>query len=74
MDKIQVESRLSSEVYQQLQAYMTQQGISEIMAIEAIVSSYFADKPLDELTGRVFKLEQELSYLKRQLLAVRFRA
>ncbi len=74
MNKIQVQSRLSPEVYEQLQAYMTQQGLSEIMAIEAILISYLADKSLDELTGRVFKLEQELSYLKRQLLAVRFRA
>ncbi len=53
---------------------MTEQGLSEITAIEAIVSRYFADRPLDELTGRVFKVEQELSYLKRQLLAMRFRA
>ena len=53
---------------------MTEQGLSEIAAIEAIVSSYFANRPLDELTGRVFKVEQELSYLKRQLLAMRFRA
>ncbi|HAJ59387.1 MAG TPA: hypothetical protein DCP31_09045 [Cyanobacteria bacterium UBA8543] len=74
MNKIQVQSGLSPEIYQQLQAYMTEQGLSETMAIEAIVSSYFADRPLEELTGRVGKVEQELSYLKRQLLAMRFRA
>ena len=74
MNKIQVQSCLSPEIYQQLQAYMTEQGLSEITAIEAIVSSYLANRPLDELTGRVFKVEQELSYLKRQLLAMRFRA
>ena len=74
MNKIQVQSCLSPEIYQQLQGYMTEQGLSEIVAIEAIVSSYFANRSLDELTGRVFKVEQELSYLKRQLLAMRFRA
>lgn len=73
MDKIQVTSNLSAENYQHLQEYMTQQGISEAMAIEAIVSSYFADKPLDELTTRINKLEQDLSSLKRHLLALRFR-
>jgi lipoate synthase len=73
MDKIQVTSHLSPEIYQQLQEYMTQQGLSEAMAVEAVVSSYFADKPLDELTTRITKVEQDMSALKRHLLAVRFR-
>lgn len=74
MNKIQVQSSLSPEIYQQLETYMTERGLSETLAIEAIMSSYFADRPLHELTGRIMKVEQELSYLKRQLLTVRFRA
>lgn len=73
MDKIQVTSNLSAENYQQLQEYMRQQGLSEAMAIEAIVSRYFADQPLDELTIRIRKIEEDMSTLKRHLLALRFR-
>jgi hypothetical protein len=74
MDKIQVQGRLNPEIYQQLQLYMTEQGLSEAKAIEAIVSSYFADRGQDELTGRLAKIEQDLAELKRHVLAVRFRA
>lgn len=73
MDKIQVTSSLSAENYQQLQEYMNQQGVSEAMAIEAIVNRYFAYQPLDELTTRISKIEQDMSNLKRHLLALRFR-
>lgn len=73
MDKIQVTSNLSAENYQQLQDYMIQQGISEAMAIEAIVSSYFAYQPLDDLRKRISKIEQDMSTLKRHLIAMRFR-
>lgn len=73
MNKIQVQSNLSPEIYQQLQAYMTERELSEATAVEAIVNSYFLDKPQDELTGRIAKIEQELSDLKRLILAIRFR-
>lgn len=74
MDKVQVQSRLSLEIYQQLQGYMTEQGLSEATALEAIVSSYFADKPQVELTERIARIEQDLSDVKRHVLAIRFRA
>lgn len=73
MDKIQVTSNLSQINYQELQEYMSKQGLSEAMAIEAIVSNYFADQRLDALTTRLSKIEQELSSLKRHLIALRFR-
>lgn len=73
MNKIQVQSDLSPEIYQQLQAYMTERELSEATAIEAIVNSYFLDRTQDELTGRITKIEQELSALKRHVLAIRFR-
>ncbi|MCA1993800.1 MAG: hypothetical protein LDL41_17405 [Coleofasciculus sp. S288] len=73
MKKIKVRSNLSSEIYQQLQQYMTMQGLSEATAIEVIVNSYFLDRPQDELIGRIAKIEQALSDLKRHMLAIRFR-
>jgi hypothetical protein len=74
MNKIQVRSRLSSEIYQQLQQYMAKEGLSETMAIEAILSSYLSDKPQDNLAVQIAKIEQDLSALKRHVLAIRFRA
>jgi hypothetical protein len=74
MKKIQVRSHLSSEIYQQLQQYMAKEGLSETSAIEAILSSYFADKPQDKLAVQIAKIEQDLSALKRHVLAIRFRA
>lgn len=73
MNKIQVQSDLSPEIYQQLQAYMTERELSEATAIEAIMNSYFLGRTQDELTGRITKIEQELSALKRHVLAIRFR-
>lgn len=73
MDKIQVMSNLSAENYQQLQEYMIKQDLSEAMAIEAIVSSYFAYQPLDDLRTQISKIEQDMSTLKRHLIAMRFR-
>lgn len=72
MNKIQVKSRLSPEVYQQLQAYMTDQGLSEAAAIEVILSGYFVN-PQDELMKRIAKIEQALSDVKRHVLAIQFR-
>lgn len=74
MNKIQVRSDLSPEIYQQLQRYMTEKGLSETTAIEAIVNSYFSDKPQAELMAVLAKMEQDLSYLKRHVLAIRFRS
>ena len=74
MDKIQVRSHLSSEIYQQLQQYMAKEGLSETSAIEAILSRYFADQPQDKLAVQIAKIEQDLSALKRHVLAIRFRA
>lgn len=74
MNKIQVRSDLSPEIYQQLQRYMTEKGLSETTAIEAIVNSYFSDRPQDELMAVLAKMEQDLSYLKRHVLAIRFRS
>ena len=73
MNKIQVQSDLSPEIYQQLKAYMTERELSEATAIEVIVNSYFLDRNQDELTGRIANIEQELSALKRHVLAIRFR-
>lgn len=73
MDKIQVTSNLSTENYQQLQEYIIKLGVSEAMAIEAIVSSYFAEQPLDELRKRISKIEQDMSTLKHHVIAMRFR-
>lgn len=73
MNKIQVESRLTSEIYQQLQTYMTDLGLSEAAAIEAIVSRYFENSQ-DELVRRIAKMEQDLSDVKRHVLAIRFRS
>jgi lipoate synthase len=73
MDKVHVQSRLSLEIYQQLQGYMTEQGLSEATALELIVSSYFADRPQVELTERIARIEQDLSDVKRHVLAIRFR-
>jgi alpha-amylase/alpha-mannosidase (GH57 family) len=73
MNNIKVRSNLSPEIYRQLQEYMTQQGLSEAAAIEAIVNSYFLDKAEDELVGRIAKIEQALSDVKRHVLAIRFR-
>ncbi len=73
MNKIQVQSDLSPEIYQQLKAYMTERELSEATAIEVIVNSYFLDRNQDELTGRIANIEQDLSALKRHVLAIRFR-
>ncbi|HEY9743474.1 MAG TPA: hypothetical protein V6C90_23565 [Coleofasciculaceae cyanobacterium] len=73
MNKIQVQSDLSPEIYQQLKAYMTERELSEATAIEVIVNSYFLDRTQDELTGRIANIEQDLSALKRHVLAIRFR-
>jgi hypothetical protein len=73
MNKIQVTSNLSAENYQKLQEYMNNQGVSEAVVIEAIVSTYFANQTLDKLTSRISQIEQDLSTLKRHLLALRFR-
>ncbi|HEY9635275.1 MAG TPA: hypothetical protein V6D14_17870 [Coleofasciculaceae cyanobacterium] len=72
-DKIRVSVYLSSENYQQLQEYMTRQELSQTKAINAIIGSYLTDKPEDELTGQIMRLEQQLSDLKRHVLALRFR-
>jgi hypothetical protein len=53
---------------------MTEKGLSETTAIEAIVNSYFSDKPQAELMAVLAKMEQDLSYLKRHVLAIRFRS
>jgi hypothetical protein len=74
MNKIQVISDLSPEIYQQLQRYMTEKGLSETTAIEAIVNSYFSDISQYELMGLLAKMEQDLSDLKRHVLAIRFRS
>ena len=74
MDKIQIISDLSPEIYQQLQRYMTEKGLSETTAIEAIVNSYFSDITQYELMGLLAKMEQDLSDLKRHVLAIRFRS
>ncbi len=52
---------------------MSERGLPETIALEVIVSSYLADSLEDNLTNRIAKVEQELSYLKRHLLAMRFR-
>lgn len=72
MNKIQVRSRLSSDIYQKLQHYMAKEGLSETSAIEAILSSYFADEPQDNLAVTIAKIEQDVSALKRHVLAIRF--
>jgi hypothetical protein len=74
MDKIQIISDLSPEIYQQLQRYMTEKGLSETTAIEAIVNSYFSDISQYELMGLLAKMDQDLSDLKRHVLAIRFRS
>lgn len=74
MSNVQVQGSLSEDIYQQLQAYMTELGLSEAAAIEAIVSGYFADNPQDELIRRIAKMEQNLSDVKRHVLAMRFRS
>jgi hypothetical protein len=74
MNKVQVQSRLNSEIYQQLKAFMTEKGLSEATAIEAIMCSYFADRPQAGLAEQLTKIEQELSDLKRHVLAIRFHA
>lgn len=73
MNKVQIQSQLNPEIYQRLQAYMTEQGLSETMAIEVIISTYLTDKSENNLTERIAKIEQDLSSLKRHVLAVRFR-
>lgn len=72
MSKVQVQGSLSEEIYQQLQVYMTDLGLSEAAAIEAIVSGYF-DNSQDELVRRIAKIEQDLSQVKRHVLTIRFR-
>ena len=72
MNRIIVQSRLSPKVYEQLQAYMTDQGVSEAAAIEAVLSDYF-DNPQNELMKRLTKMEQALSDVKSHLIAIRFR-
>lgn len=72
MSKVQVQGSLSEESYQQLEVYMTDLGLSEAAAIEAIVSAYF-DNSQDELMRRIAKIEQDLSQVKRHVLKIRFR-
>ncbi|MBD2124792.1 hypothetical protein NDI39_31105 [Microcoleus sp. ZQ-A2] len=72
MSKVQVQGSLSEEIYQQLQVYMTDLGLEEAAAIEAIVSGYF-DNSQDELVRRIAKIEQDLSQVKRHVLTIRFR-
>jgi hypothetical protein len=72
MSKVQVQGSLSEEIYQQLQVYMTDLGLEEAAAIEAIVSGYF-DNSQDELIRRIAKIEQDLSQVKRHVLTIRFR-
>ena len=72
MSKVQVQGSLSEEIYQQLQVYMTDLGLEEAAAIEAIVSGYF-DNSQDELMRRIAKIEQDLSQVKRHVLTIRFR-
>jgi len=71
MNRISVQSRLSPKVYEQLQAYMTDQRLSEAAAIEAVLSDYF-DNPQNELMKRLARMEQSLSDVKSHLLAIRF--
>jgi hypothetical protein len=52
---------------------MTERELSEATAIEVIVNSYFLDRNQDELTVRIANIEQDLSALKRHVLAIRFR-
>ena len=73
MSRINVQSRLSPKVYEQLQAYMTDHKLSEAAAIEAILSGYF-DNPQDDLMKRFAKMEQALSDMKSDLLAIRYRS
>jgi hypothetical protein len=72
MSKVQVQGSLSEEIYQQLQVYMTDLGLEEAAAIEAIVSGYF-DNSQNELIRRIAKIEQDLSQVKRHVLTIRFR-
>lgn len=72
-EKIRVSVYLNHENYQQLQDYIARRELSQTKAINDIIGSYFADKPEDDLTGRIMKLEQQLSDLKRHVLAIRFR-
>jgi len=72
MSRINVQSRLSPKVFEQLQAYMTDHKLSQAAAIEAILSDYF-DNPQDDLMKRLTKMEQALSEVKSHLLAIRFR-
>jgi hypothetical protein len=67
-----VQGSLSEEIYQQLQVYMTDLGLEEAAAIEAIVRGYF-DNSQDELMRRIAKIEQDLSQVKRHVLTIRFR-
>jgi len=71
MNRTVVKSDLSPKVYEQLQAYMTDQGLSEAAAIEAVLSDYF-DNPPNELMKRLTKMEQSLSDVKSHLLAIRY--
>ena len=73
MNKMQVQSHVSPETYEQLQRYMTEQGLSEAKAIEGIVNSYFGDLSLDKLMGKITKIEEDMAFLKQHILAVRFR-
>ena len=71
MNRTVVKSDLIPKVYEQLQAYMTDQGLSEAAAIEAVLSDYF-DNPPNELMKRLTKMEQSLSDVKSHLLAIRY--
>ena len=73
MEKIRVSAYLSTENYEQLQEYMTKRELSQSKAINTIIGSYLADTSEDKLTGQIIRLEQQLSDLKRHLLAIRFR-
>ena len=73
MSKVQVQASLREEIYEQLQVHMTDLGLDEAEAIEAIVSAYF-DNSQNELMRRIAKMEQDLSDVKRHVLAIRFRS
>lgn len=73
-EKIPVTTQLNTEVYQQLQEYMSEQKLSQTSALKAIVENFFRDRPQDELMVRINRLEQEIADMKRHVLAIRFRS
>jgi hypothetical protein len=51
--------------------FLTDKGLSEAAAIEAVLSDYF-DNPPNELMKRLARMEQSLSDVKGHLLAIRY--